>query len=297
MNLEDRISEYSLEDLVNAVVVMRIQEDTSYRCSKYLNSKVKLGVQVNESCRTKMAKWCFQVSDFCKFSYETVGIGMSYLDRLLCTPQGQYLLNDRKSFQLAAMCTLYISIKMFEPRHMGIDLMAELSRGCYSETEIANMEKMILDALKWRMNPPTPERFVREFLRLLESSTIQSDTVTAISDICQLQISLAVKEWDFVGSKPSMIAIASILNSMEFINRSHLCPSIKMGFVSQLRQIYVTSMHSPETKQIRQMLLFCISQSPSTKAAIQQNTFAIDAPKQNSIVQNYRAMSPVGVNI
>jgi len=297
MNIEDRVGKSNIEDIVNAIVAMRIQEDTAYRCSEYLNPKAELEGKVDGSCRTKMAQWCFQVSDFCQFSFETVGIGMSYFDRFLCTSVGKHLLHDRKRFQLAAMCTLYTAIKLFEPRQMGIDLMSELSRGCYSETEIADMEKIILDGLKWRMNPPTPERFVRESIRLLHSLTIEADTITAILDICQLQISLSVKESDFVGSKPSTIAIASILNSVEMIDQSYLCPSLKTTFISDLEQIHITPIHSPEIKQMQRMLRVCISESPPTKAAIQQNMYVNDPRLSNKRNLDFRAKSPASVKI
>jgi len=296
MNIAENTNALIIEDIVNAIVAMRIQENTTYRCSKYINQRSTCGIQVDESCRTKMAEWCFQVSEYCKFSHETVGIGMSYLDRFLCTSTGRQLLHDRKSFQLAAMCALYTAIKIFEPTQMGIDLMAELSRGCYTQTEIADMEKMILGALEWRMNPPTPDRFVREFIRLFPSSSITaSETTTAISDISQLQISLAISEWDFVGSKPSVIALSSILNAVELIDEYYCPTSAKMTFISQIEKIYMASTQSTEIKQMRRMLLVSISESPSTKAIIQQHACIKNSLVNKKKRQGSRALSPVCV--
>jgi len=285
----------NINDIAYMICVMRAQEDTAYRCSNYLTTQTsEIKINVDKECRMKMAQWCFQVSDFCKFSHETVGIGMSYLDRLLCTKVGEPLLHDRKQFQLAAMCTLYIAIKLVEPRQIGINLMVELSRGSYSQTEIADMENFILDALEWRMNPPTPTRFVREFLHLLNPSSISSDTVSAILDISQLHITRAVSDWNFIGYKPSSVAMASIMNSMELINHFQCSTSVKMAFISHMEQSGIP-VESPEIQQVRQMLITSIEQYPSSQTSTDQ-----ELPVTRSIANtvndsNSRASSPVCV--
>lgn len=286
----------NVKDIADTIFVMCAQEDTAYRCTNYFAAQTtERNLNVDIDCRSKMAQWCYQVSDFCKFSHETVGIGMSYLDRLLCTKRGGVLLHDRKKFQLAAMCTLYIAIKLAEPRQMSINLMAELSRGCYTQAEIVDMENLILDALEWRMNPPTPTRFVREFLHLLNPSLIGSDAMSAILDISQLHITLAVSDWHFVGCKPSTVAIASIMNSLELIDHSQCSPSVKVTFISHMEQISGIPVDSLEIQQVRQMLLACIEQSPSSQTSIDQELCVTRPLTSKQKATNPRALSPVCV--
>ena len=96
-----------------------------------------------------MAEWCAQVIDFCKFSRETVGIGMSYLDRFIASGvrRSRTARTDRKEYQLAAMTTLMMAIKLNEPLEMETKLLSDLSRGCYTTAEIATSRANCSDAL------------------------------------------------------------------------------------------------------------------------------------------------------
>ena len=79
--------ELVVTDVVDRIAFMRQQEETTYNVRDYLAESVKVrklaSKPVDEDCRVKMCEWCYQVVDFCKFRRETVGIGMSYLDRYL----------------------------------------------------------------------------------------------------------------------------------------------------------------------------------------------------------------------
>jgi hypothetical protein len=180
---------------------------------------------VDEESRIKMCEWCYQVVDFCKFRRETVGIGMSYLDRYISTPQGRLALTDRKFYQLAAMTSLYMAIKIHEPLEMETSLLADLSRGVYTDLQIAEMERKILDGLEWRLAGPTPLTFIQHFMALLD---VDLRVKGAIMDYARYQVELAVSSLDLVPRRPSEIALAAILNAMEGIDRS-LLPLRKQG--------------------------------------------------------------------
>uniref|UniRef100_A0A7S1YBZ9 Cyclin C-terminal domain-containing protein n=1 Tax=Grammatophora oceanica TaxID=210454 RepID=A0A7S1YBZ9_9STRA len=169
-----------------------------------------------------MCEWCYQVVDFCRFRRETVSIGMSYLDRYVSRPEASIVLMDRKTYQLAAMTTLYMAIKLHEPLEMETSLLADLSRGCYSEMEIAEMECKILKALQWRLQGPTPLCFVQHFLALLPTQKVHPAVATAIMDYARFQAELAVSDYTFVTVPQSHIALASILNALDGIDTSLL---------------------------------------------------------------------------
>lgn len=200
------------------IAVMRMQEETQYRVCDYLAESVQLrklaSKPVDEDCRVRMCEWCYQVVDFCKFRRETVGIGMSYLDRYLSTPQGIEALCNRKIYQLTAMTALYIAIKMHEPLEMETSLLADLSRGCYTEMEFVGMEQSILTALHFRVNGPTPLGFVQHIMALIPRS-VHPSIAALLMDYARYQTELAVSEQVFVDVKPSIVALASILNAME----------------------------------------------------------------------------------
>jgi len=206
------------DDVPDRIAIMLIQEENEYSCFDYLAAneaiRRKATKPVDEDCRVKMCEWCYQVVDFCKFRRETVGIGMSFLDRYMCSKKGKKALGDRKEYQLVAMTCLYIAIKLHEPLEMETSLLADLSRGCYTEMEFANMEKCILEAIEWRVSGPTPLAFVLHFISFLPD-IISPSVVVAIFDYARYQTELAIGDHYFVKTKPSVVGMAALLNALE----------------------------------------------------------------------------------
>jgi hypothetical protein len=164
-----------------------------------------------------MVEWCFQIADFCKFSRETVAIGMSYLDRYLSTDTGLPALDDRKVFQLAAMTCLYTAIKIHEPEAMQPRIIVKLSKGTYTEEEITDMELEILNAIQWRMNPPTALSFLNSFLALLPGDVMSPSDKDTVYELAKFQTELAVHEYSLVTVDASTVAFAAVMNALETV--------------------------------------------------------------------------------
>lgn len=252
--------EMDRSDVGERIFVMRIQEETTYRIRDYLAESVQIrklaSKPVDEDCRVKMCEWCYQVVDFCKFRRETVGIGMSYLDRFLCTKQGLEALCNRKQYQLAAMTALYIAIKLHEPLEMETSLLADLSRGCYTEMEFVGMEQTILSALDFRVNGPTPLGFVQYMMALIPE-TLHPSVAALIMDFARYQTELAVSEQSFVDVRPSEVAIAAVLNAMEGMDASLLPVTIQDKIIRRIEKYSDMSVCDVERTQARlSFLLF-----------------------------------------
>jgi hypothetical protein len=226
-------------ETADRIAIMRIQEETTYLIRDYLADSVQIrkmaSKPVDEDCRVKMCEWCYQVVDFCKFRRETVGIGMSYLDRFLCTLKGREALCNRKEYQLAAMTALYIAIKLHEPLEMETSLLADLSRGCYTEMEFVGMEETICQSLKWRVNGPTALGFVQQFMALLPS-TVHPAVGNLILDYARYQTELAVSDHKFVAIKPSELALAAVLNTMEGMDDTLLPLKAQAKFIHSIEK-------------------------------------------------------------
>jgi hypothetical protein len=212
----------STQDALASIEAMRMQEETGYRTEDYMQqSEPELpssnGPQqpVDRECRSKMAEWCFQVVDFCKFNRETVSIAMSYLDRFLMTPAGLEAIMDRKIFQLAAMTSLYTAIKVHEPEAMEPKVVASLSRGAYTEDEVTKMERRILMAIQWRMNPPTAMSFVHHYMTLTTEGSMSESEMVGTLELAKFQTELAVNAYDFVGVNASTVAFAALSNALQ----------------------------------------------------------------------------------
>lgn len=242
------------DDVPDRIAIMLIQEENEYGCFDYLAAneaiRKKAAKPVDEDCRVKMCEWCYQVVDFCKFRRETVGIGMSYLDRYMCSKKGKKALGDRKQYQLVAMTCLYIAIKLHEPLEMETSLLADLSRGCYTEMEFANMEQCILEAIEWRVSGPTPLAFVLHYVSFLPD-IVSPSVVEAIFDYARYQTELAIGDHYFVKSKPSEVGMAALLNALEGMDTSLVPERIQTRLVRTIVMYTNMDLDEVETIQIR----------------------------------------------
>lgn len=94
---------------------------------------------VNEAWREKICEWCYQVVDYFDFSRETVDVSLSYLDRFL-----SFRPVNKKIFQVAAMASLHLAVKLYEPGTLRLPSLVELSRGVFTEGHVVAMEETIL---------------------------------------------------------------------------------------------------------------------------------------------------------
>jgi len=177
-------------------------------------------LRADAQCRFKMCQWCYQVVDYFKFNRETVQIGMSYFDRFLATPQGRPYLQDRSIFQLACITCLYVAIKVHEPIELDMSLLCKLSRGSYSVSQISRTETIILEALQWRLNPPTTTAFVQHIFALL-SSSFTTFVLQSLMDAALHQTEIANTNASIIlNNKASVVAFAAVWNAMDSIGVS-----------------------------------------------------------------------------
>lgn len=94
---------------------------------------------INDVWREKICEWSYQVIDHFDFSREVVSISIHYLDRFLATRHC-----NKKVFQLAAMTSLFLAIKLYEPGKLSMESMIELSRGYFHVEQMVAMEMQIL---------------------------------------------------------------------------------------------------------------------------------------------------------
>jgi hypothetical protein len=254
--LEEALLPFSLDraQVCEKLAILRLQEETTYKVKDYLAdsaaARKRASKPVDADCRVKMCEWCYQVVDFCKFRRETVGIGMSYLDRYLCTSKGRSALCNRKEYQLAAMTALYIAIKLHEPLEMETSLLADLSRGCYTEMEFVEMEQFMLQALKWRVNGPTALGFVQHFLTFLPSQVHES-VAEALFDYARFQTELAISDQAFVSLKPSEVGLAATLNAVEGMDQSLLPLKLQGKFFRNLERFLEVCVEDVEIIQAK----------------------------------------------
>ena len=223
---------FNLMDLCEASAQYKVMDKQQnlpeYNCSDYLSyaeaiagmNSLENGVDldpIDAECRVRMVEWCFQVVDFAKLNRETVSLAITLLDRFLSSSccEAKEVLLCRQKYQLASMAALFLSIKMNEKSVVNASVFAELSRGSYAAKDILAMESSILQALKWRVNGPSPHAFLRYLVKLTGKGSVPSVlSQYNLVDLCIFQLDLAVGDYFFCSEKPSSTAIAAVLNAV-----------------------------------------------------------------------------------
>lgn len=301
---EPLLPPHETQEVPERIAVMLHQEESDYAVIDYLAANAtmrKLAPKpVDEDCRVKMCEWCYQVVDFCKFRRETVVIGMTYLDRFLCTDKGKKALADRKEYQLVAMTCLYIAIKLHEPLEMETSLLADLSRGCYTEMEFANMEKKILEYLLWRVSGPTALGFVQNYMMFIPDS-VHEAVMDAVFDYARYQTELAIADHHFVKLKPSIAGAAALLNAIEGMDESLLPLKVQAKIIRSIEKYTGLDMDAVEDAQHRLSMIMIgivnedvIKKVDASLAALQEEEVDSEEEALKS-PRKMRGVSPVSV--
>jgi hypothetical protein len=294
------------ESALATIEAIRKQEETGYRAYDYLHQQVPPfssmngpqndGAPVDVDCRFRMSEWCYQIVDFCKFKRETVAVSMSYLDRLLCTPAGLEIFLDRSMFQLAAMTALYTAIKIHEPEAMEPTLIASLSRGAFNEEQVEAMEFKMLNAIQWRVNPPTAIAFIHEFLDLIPESIINGNARAAAIDLAKFQTEVAVSDYAFVTVNASSIALAALFNAFESMNMDL---KLQSHIEHSLAQAAKIESQSAQIRDVRIRLYEAITREPGSgqlcSSLAPETTCTIDYTKTTSVHGSPRSVSAATV--
>ena len=209
-----------------------LQQEVAYATSDYFSYVVDCTGSTNSSgdhyyptinpvdvhCRKKMVDWCFQVVHYANFCRDTVFIALNFLDRYCQSDSGLVALHDSEMFRLTVLTSLYMAIKIHEPVALNTKFITYLSRGQFSALDVEATERKMLFALQWRLNPPTPLAFCRLFLDFLEDKHIFDFNAVAkevVNDLAVVETEIATLDYNFISTKPSMIAFTSVLSALD----------------------------------------------------------------------------------
>ena len=197
------------------------QERTTYKREDYLRfmlpSKLDDGETIDASWRQRIVEWMYGVVDHCNLRRESVAVATYFLDIAACRD----LVRSRKDFQLVAMTSLMLSIKLNDSTMVKLDSMVRLGRGLFDEADVIGMESKMLQAFTWHVHPPTPVCFMRQLIRLLppESSPVARYIIVEVTRFVS-EISACL--YKFVKYPASSMAFAAIMISMERIDELNL---------------------------------------------------------------------------
>jgi Cyclin, N-terminal domain/Cyclin, C-terminal domain len=261
-----------MEDTTMTLGAMLSQEETAYVCRehilqdshhdpRWLALRATLANQedlvMNRAFRSTMIAWAHHFADFMTMRRETIEFAASFFDRFLHTSSGRDALKDRVTFQLAFVTSMYMAIKLHEATAMSPRVFSKLSQGSYCIKQIERMERVILNAIQWRVNPPTATAFVREILSLLPQNVLPQELENAVYDLAKVQVELVLGDYRFVTMKKSTVALASIVNALESLQQDTNLLGIALAHHTNMLNNY------EEIDRIRRYLYQVIAGIPS----------------------------------
>ena len=263
-------SSSDLIDLPGRLRAMRRQERSPYRCEDYIGRRRRereraaasnkrraedAGYrrddnnegEIDVKCRERMCDWSYRVVDHFDCDREIVSVAFSCLDRFLdrCSC-------DRTAFELAAISCLHAATKAIGcGRSVSIDDLAKLSRGGFNVHHIAEMERIVLKTLRWRVNPPTAKAFIAQYLMLIDRSLGSLGAV--VSDRAHYFAELSVSDYLFVTEYPSIVAYVAILNALKSLCLSQVSNETILSFTSAVERCtgFHYERHAIETAEER----------------------------------------------
>jgi len=199
------------ENNLACLKAMCSQEDAIATCN-YL--KLSPNNIIDETCRTAMVGWCQAIAMKLNLRPNTLWIAISFFDRYLSSGKGRSraALQDKYAFQLAAITTFYIAVKLYEDFEFSIDTLYKIIKGFYSKEDILLLEVDILSCLDHRLSIPTPMDFSRLLVMFLPHD-IQVSKVDLL-DECQRKVAYTSTDMYFTLCKPSVVGSSCLISCL-----------------------------------------------------------------------------------
>ncbi|XP_071763684.2 cyclin Dx [Centroberyx gerrardi] len=165
-------------------------------------------IQRDPERREELAKWALEVCCECGCDEAVFPLSVSLLDRYLSAS----LSLPVSPYCLTAACIL-IASKLTECENVTADALCAAAEYSFLPSNLREMERVILAALRWDTAAVTPQDFLPHFLASVEErgggesdSTLRrhSDTLVAMC-ICDSR---------FLGAPPSLVAAASLNSAL-----------------------------------------------------------------------------------
>jgi hypothetical protein len=192
---------------------MRRLEATTY---KWPTAK-KLPEPFNGLWREQIIQWMYTLVKYCNLRHESAAAASYYLDVAVC----KGLVQSPNDYQLGAMTALYLALKVYDSpnlRVVKLSSLVKLGNGEFNEQDIQRMERDLVKLLDWRLNPPTPNCFLQQYLTLLPSNQRTKDQ---IEEIAFQAIEHTTARDLFLAAPPSVIAYSAILMAIEAVDQQH----------------------------------------------------------------------------
>lgn len=208
---QDSLARNSKEDHISIIQAMLEHESSRWYT---IDKKKGFYLHLFKKQRQRAVKWTMEFAEMQEYEHQTVAIALNYLDRYLYEEFSQ--LDKKGFFELSAITALYIAAKLNEQIPIPITIAAELSsRTLYTVEEIEASEQKMLEALEWRMNPPSAQIFAHYFVEMLPYFILEEEDKKEFVRSIDAQLKMAPACENLVTVKPSVLAYSAMRNALK----------------------------------------------------------------------------------
>ena len=220
--------------------------------------------------RRQIVEWMYVLIKYCKLRHEATAAAVYYLDAAVMCDSSS-LVNSPRDYQLCAMTALYLALKVYDSpavRVIKLKHLVKLGNGEFTVDDIIQKEQELVQALSWRINPPTANCFLHRYMELLpflddSDEEYNVDTIDVqteeekqlrpvelrrlkrlekIQEVAYEYIEVAMSRDRFLSVPASVIAYAALLSAMELVTAEQekkklACYYDWSAFLSNMKEI------------------------------------------------------------
>ncbi|KAL3621534.1 Cyclin-B2-3 [Castilleja foliolosa] len=156
---------------------------------------------INERMRGILIDWLIEVHDKFELMDETLYLTVNIIDRFLAV---QPVI--RKKLQLVGVTALLLACKYEEVSVPVVDDFIFISDKAYCRQEVLDMEKLMINTLRFNLSVPTPYSFMTRFLKAAQSDKTLELVSFFIVELCLVQ-------YKMLRFPPSLLAAAAVFTA------------------------------------------------------------------------------------
>eukprot|EP00250_Pteridium_aquilinum_P019459 c24441_g2_i1 orf=50-1633(-) len=211
---EEPLPNIDAQDVGNQLAVVDYVEDIY---SFYRKTEIQSSVppeymasqsDINEKMRGILVDWLIEVHLKFKLMPETLFLTINLIDRFLAC---QNIM--RKNLQLVGVTAMLLASKYEEIWSPEVKDFVYISDKAYTKEQILEMEKQMLNKLKFNLTVPTPYVFLVRYLKAAGSDTQLEMLAFFFTELC-------LTEYCMVKYCPSLLAAAAVYTAQHTLNRS-----------------------------------------------------------------------------
>ena len=205
-----RIEEVDVADMKDPLAAVDFVKYI-YKSYRSIEQKVRISSSymsrqqdINEKMRSILIDWLVDVHLKFKLVPETLYLTVNLIDRFLMIKSV-----SRKHLQLVGVTAMLMASKYEEIWAPEVRDFVYISDRAYNRDQILNMEKIMLNSLKFNLTIPTHYHFLHRFLKVAGLC----DNVEAVNYATYL-VELALPEYSMLRFKYSQIAAAAVYSTL-----------------------------------------------------------------------------------